>query len=105
MRWYVPRDGDLRKKKRFLLLPKHINREWRWLEVAEWEDVYVWEKGNPGTKGFGTWEPSRWVLGPEEEERIEELRKEARERISGMRKMFMPPPSSTPRPEPIKRKP
>lgn len=40
-----PAIGSSRVKKGFLLLPKMIDREWRWLEYAYWEqtrDRYNW---------------------------------------------------------------
>jgi hypothetical protein len=41
MRWNTtpePRVGDARVVTRFLLLPKGINNEWRWLERATWTE-------------------------------------------------------------------
>jgi len=32
--------GDKRTKKRFLIFPKVIGKEWRWIEIAEWEEEY-----------------------------------------------------------------
>lgn len=40
MRWYAARTGDRRTKSRFLLLPKTIDGETRWLEKAQWVQVY-----------------------------------------------------------------
>lgn len=43
MRWQKqpwPKEGDRRIKTRFLVLPKTINREVRWLEKATWEEEY-----------------------------------------------------------------
>lgn len=31
--------GDKRKRKTFLIFPKTINNECRWLEFAEWEEI------------------------------------------------------------------
>lgn len=47
MRWWVkksPREGEIRIKTGFLFLPKKIKNQWRWLEFAEWEQVYdiIW---------------------------------------------------------------
>jgi hypothetical protein len=36
-----PNYGDRRKVTRFLLLPKELAGEWRWLETASWLQVYV----------------------------------------------------------------
>jgi len=49
MRWTLRREGDIRYKRRFLFLPKTINRECRWLEMAEWREEFRfsgcwWEK-------------------------------------------------------------
>jgi len=35
-----PRDGTERIREGFLWLPKEANGEWRWLERAEWVEVY-----------------------------------------------------------------
>ena len=35
--------GDIKIKSRFLLFPKTINGELRWLEKASWEEEYVRE--------------------------------------------------------------
>jgi hypothetical protein len=35
----------IRKKRRFLLIPKKIGNEWRWLEWTEWEsrkENHIW---------------------------------------------------------------
>lgn len=29
-----PQDGDVRVKRRFLLIPRHFGLDWRWLEYA-----------------------------------------------------------------------
>ena len=46
MRWKEskhegPNYGDRRKVTRFLLLPKELADEWRWLETASWLQAYV----------------------------------------------------------------
>ena len=45
MKWFPadnrPRPGDKRVKTRFLLFPKTINGERRWLETATWTE-YLW---------------------------------------------------------------
>jgi hypothetical protein len=43
MRWksyWNPEEGDIRYKEKFLLVPKRINNEWRWLEKAKYKQVY-----------------------------------------------------------------
>jgi len=47
----------MRTKRRFLLFPKKIRNEIRWLEVAAWEEMY-----RPDLKVFG-WYADRWVRG------------------------------------------
>jgi len=34
-----PKISDVRIKKAFLIFPKCIKREWRWLEIATWEEI------------------------------------------------------------------
>ena len=48
--------GDTRIKRRFLLIPKCIKSELRWLELAEWEEEYSynWASG-------GEWIETRWI--------------------------------------------
>ncbi len=40
MRWREPRDGDTRVRRGFLLFPKTISGETRWLEWARWQERY-----------------------------------------------------------------
>jgi len=45
MRWkskkkQQPKDGDIRIGERFLLFPKHLDGEWRWLELAQIHQEY-----------------------------------------------------------------
>lgn len=40
MRRVDPKGGDTREQEKFLLLPKRIWNEVRWLEVARWREVY-----------------------------------------------------------------
>ena len=40
MRKIYPETGTIRVKTRFLFLPKWIDHEVRWLEVATWEERY-----------------------------------------------------------------
>jgi hypothetical protein len=41
-RVYIPKDGDTRKRSGYLVFPKRIDDELRWLEYAEWEEKYTW---------------------------------------------------------------
>jgi len=36
-----PKEGDCRTVRRFLLLPKKIGDEWRWLETATWTEECI----------------------------------------------------------------
>jgi hypothetical protein len=55
MRWTEPKIGETRERSAFLLVPKYIAREARWLERARWEETYQ-------LLGFGLeWEPTRWI--------------------------------------------
>ena len=53
MKWQSkkPKQWDHKTKCRFLIFPKCINREWRWLEMATWIESYYdrW------------WGPDNWV--------------------------------------------
>ena len=47
MRWSekkkkITRDGDTKTVTRFLIFPKKLNGQWRWLEKARWIKKYVW---------------------------------------------------------------
>jgi len=56
MKWFSnpPKSGDLRVRAKFLLFPKRIGVETRWLEWASWvEEYYVdWE--------VAFWKPRHW---------------------------------------------
>ena len=54
MRWKKNRDGDIRFVRRFLLFPKCIRGEFRWLEFA-----YV--KKQFGYDSFDSWDDIRWA--------------------------------------------
>ena len=46
MRWHEnnkpqPNSGDRRTVRRFLIFPKEMGGEWRWLEKASWLQVYA----------------------------------------------------------------
>lgn len=47
--------GDVRFKKRFLLFPKTIFPETRWLEYAEWAEEFVMGLDGP------YWRPIGWL--------------------------------------------
>ena len=51
-----PRAGDYRTKTRFLLLPRKIGAEIRWLELASWTEGY-----NYSINRGGFWEAKRWI--------------------------------------------
>lgn len=63
-----PKVGDKREILSFLVIPKCINSEWRWLEWARWDEIY--REGvdlSPGVTGhYGSmstcvfWAPVRW---------------------------------------------
>jgi len=40
MRWGFDKVKGQRFKTRFLIFPKCIKNEWRWLETAKWEECY-----------------------------------------------------------------
>lgn len=40
MKWTKPTFGDERTKTAFLIFPKTIRRETRWLERASWLEIY-----------------------------------------------------------------
>ena len=67
MRWKAKHEktkGDERKKSGFLLLPRQIAGEWRWLEYATWIERYngVYEENVSGIGmiEFEMWEPVAW---------------------------------------------
>ena len=55
MRWKLKERGSKRTRRIFLLVPKKIHNEYRWLEIATWEDRWcLW-----GERGY--WVSHRWV--------------------------------------------
>ena len=51
-------EGTKRIVTKFLLFPKNIDGETRWLETATFEEVYVvWS-----IDGGGVWQGIRWIL-------------------------------------------
>lgn len=60
MRRKLPVGGTVRYKTRFLLLPKLINDEWRWLERATWLERYITHMCWGDKRSTNHWEPQRW---------------------------------------------
>jgi hypothetical protein len=59
MRWEKkkePREGVFRIKRGFLFFPKSIKGEWRWLERAVWQEVYITRY-----MSTGAWEAVMWL--------------------------------------------
>lgn len=60
MKWrkHTPKHGDERTVRRFLLLPRCINGEWRWLELAtirqEWQVYPYYRRRN-------SWYDLHWI--------------------------------------------
>jgi hypothetical protein len=57
MTWFHPSPGYIRLRRRFLWLPKRIQNETRWLEIAEWRESYsvgYWS-------GLAEWVPMAWL--------------------------------------------
>ena len=50
MRKKHPQLKALRTKRGFLLFPRYIDGEWRWLEFATWQEKYD-----------GVWESYKWI--------------------------------------------
>lgn len=60
MRKQHPKRGARRIRTKFLLFPKRIGYETRWLEVASWEEVYrIFFL--PHTGEYLAWDTERWV--------------------------------------------
>jgi len=73
MRWKgepVPVRGQSRIRHVWLLFPRCINDEWRWLERAGIEQVYDWVGPYPG------WEDCAWADG----DAAQSIEREDRER-------------------------
>ena len=58
MRWFkkLYYIGEHRIIKRFLIFPKFINQEYRWLETATIKQTY-----NPSYMRFSNWEDIEWI--------------------------------------------
>lgn len=62
MRWIhkpYPKGGDSRERAAFLIFPKRIDMETRWLEVAHWRELY--DLGPPMLGGLEGWHPVEWL--------------------------------------------
>jgi len=56
MRWKRPKEGQRRIKSQFLLFPKTIRGETRWLEFASWEEAFF-----VGMTGYSWWGEMKWI--------------------------------------------
>jgi len=63
MRWHRQEDGEKRTVTRFLIFPKCIGDEWRWLERATWAEHYI-RGGGEGS----WWGADAWLPNPEKRE-------------------------------------
>jgi len=67
MRWtanHYHKNGATRLKEKFLLFPKRIGRETRWLEYATWREKFKTNVLTPtkgGTMRCDKWKPTDWV--------------------------------------------
>jgi hypothetical protein len=62
MKWKFKKiiGGETRFRKKFLIFPKILNNELRWLETAEWEERFVFP---------GKWLGIRWIKRRNENEK------------------------------------
>lgn len=61
MRWKLPEHGDIRIVKKFLIFPKTIKRERRWLEYVSYYESCCYNY-DPYTGGTSIkWYPIEWV--------------------------------------------
>lgn len=57
----LPKNGDTRIKTKFLLFPKKINRETRWLEKGSWKEMCdVYYSPSQGDWVI-TWDEVNWI--------------------------------------------
>ena len=61
LRYKGPHTGDKRIVKRFLLFPKRIKDERRWLETATWEQEYCFYYATYRYGDSYCWVDIRWV--------------------------------------------
>ena len=58
----VYKDGSTRIRTKFLWLPKKVDNERRWLEVATWKEVFVErDYSNYAKPKFDFWNPRYWI--------------------------------------------
>jgi hypothetical protein len=60
MRWELPKDGEKRKKTKFLWFPMTIDDETRWLERTTWIEKYY------NLPYYWGWRPYEWIDEDEE---------------------------------------
>ena len=57
-----PENGDIRTKTKYLLFPKRIGDETRWLEITSWEQRYQEYVSRLTNESMGgEWINMRWV--------------------------------------------
>jgi len=56
MKWHKYNCGDTRIRKGFLFIPRCTTFTWRWLECAEWEEIYGYN-----VCGIKTWSVTEWI--------------------------------------------
>jgi len=56
-----PKHGDVRVITKFLLFPKCINGEWRWLEWATFKEVHNHDYVNHEEPCWACWDGLSWV--------------------------------------------
>ena len=68
MRFQQPKQGAERTRRAFLLFPKQIGEETRWLEFASWKETYEAPTLQSvfsaffHTPGTPRWLPTKWLL-------------------------------------------
>ena len=74
MRWPetpIPKRGDTRTRRGFLIIPRCIAGQWRWLEYAVWEQVFFSVYSGSGWEDRRWVEPEiRWATGPDGQTRM-----------------------------------
>lgn len=76
MRKIYPRKNELRVRSAFLIFPRTIKNEKRWLERATWEQICITPYKNE-TLVF--WEDTQWIDDLDKYNYLKELRKQWRE--------------------------
>jgi len=59
MKRKLPKIGETRKIKRFLITPRTIKRTWRWLEMSTIKQEY--QKNYDENSGAARWVDVKWV--------------------------------------------